>query len=73
MDSDIGSLWFLVAILTGAIGTGMAVYGIRQRDPLTLAFGVAISAAPMCVSTAWAAALLSIAVGALYFVVRKWR
>ena len=30
MSEEIGGLWFLVAVLTGAVGTAMFVYGVRQ-------------------------------------------
>ena len=71
MDSEMSGLWWLVAIVTGAVGAAMAVYGIRQKAPLPLVFGVAISVVPMMVSSGWAAAVLFLAIGALFLVLRK--
>ena len=72
MNAETSGLWWIVAILTSAIGTGMLVYAIRQKDPNTLLFGIGISVIPMLVSSGWAAALLSIIIMGLFFAVRKY-
>jgi hypothetical protein len=73
MEAQTSGLWWLVAVLTGAIGTAMAVYGIRQKDPLPLVFGIALGAVPMCTSSSILAAVLSVAVVALFIIIKKYR
>lgn len=73
MTSQITGLWLTIAVLTGAVGTGMTVYGIKQREPIPLVFGLAIGAVPMITNSGWLSALLAVLVTALYFVVRKYR
>jgi len=73
MEDQTSGLWWLVAVLTSAVGAAMVVYGIRQKDPLPLVIGVALSAVPMCVSSGGLAALLSVLVLALFVAIRKWR
>ena len=72
MSAESSGLWWIVAVVTGAVGAAMAIYGIRQKEPLPLIFGIAISLVPMVASSGWAAALLSIAVGALFVLARKY-
>ena len=73
MNGETGILWLIVVVVTGAVGTAMAIYGIRQKEPLPLVFGIAIGVVPMVVRSGWAAAVLSLAVGTLFVVVRKYR
>ena len=73
MNGETDPWWLLVAVVTGAFATAMVVYGIRQKEPLPLVFGIAIGGVPMVVSTGWAAAVLSVAIGALFMVVRRYR
>lgn len=72
MNSETSGLWWIVALLTGAIGTAMLVYAIRQKDPYVLLFGIGISIVPMLVSSGWAAALLSSIIMGSFFAVRKY-
>jgi len=71
MNGESSSLWLVVAVVTGAVGTAMTVYGIRQKEALPLVFGIGIGIVPMLVSSGWVAALLSLAVGVIFVVVRK--
>jgi hypothetical protein len=73
MNAETSGLWLIVAVVTGAVGTGMAVYGIRQKEPLPLVFGIAIGVVPMLVSSGWVAAIASFAIVALFVVIRKYR
>lgn len=73
MTSQTTGLWLTVAVLTGAVGTGMTVYGIKQREPIPLVFGLAIGAAPMITGSGWGSALLAVVVTTLFFVVRKYQ
>jgi hypothetical protein len=73
MDAETSGLWWVVAIVTGAVGTAMTVYGIRQREPFSLVFGISIGAVPMFVSSGWAALLMSAGITAIFIIVRKYR
>ena len=72
MNGESSGLWLIIAVVTGAVGTAMAVYGIRQKEPLPLVFGIVIGIVPMLVSSGWVAALLSVAVGVLFVAARKY-
>lgn len=72
MSTETSGLWWIVALLTGAIGTAMLVYAIRQKDPYVLIFGIGISVSPLLLSSGWAAALLSITILGSFFAVRKY-
>jgi hypothetical protein len=72
MSAETSGLWLIVAVVTGAVGTGMALYGIRQKEPLPLVFGIAMGVVPMLVSSGTIAAILSLAVGTLFLVARKY-
>jgi hypothetical protein len=72
MNDDSGGLWWLVAVLTGAVGTAMVVYGMRQKESLPLTFGIIIGGVPILFDSAWAAAIVSVLSGILFYVLRKW-
>lgn len=73
MNAQMDSLWLMVAVIVGAVGSGMLIYGIRQRDALALVFGVALNVVPVFVSSGALAALLTLALGVLFVVLRKYR
>jgi hypothetical protein len=60
MLSEMSGWWWLVALVSGAVGGGVFVYGIRQKDGLSVAFGLALSALPMMVGAAWLSALIAV-------------
>jgi hypothetical protein len=60
----------LIILVTGAVGTGMAIYGLRQKEPAPLVFGVVISIVPWMVPD-WVAAIVSVGLIALFMAVRK--
>jgi hypothetical protein len=63
-------LTMLIILVTGAVGTGMAIYGLRQKEPAPLVFGVVISIVPWMVPD-WVAAIVSVGLIALFMAVRK--
>ena len=71
MGDDGSGLWWIMAIVTGAVGTAMAVYGIRQKEPLPLVFGIVIGLVPMFTGSGWPAAVLFLAAGASFVLLRK--
>jgi len=58
--SEMSGWWWLVTLLSGAVGGGVLVYGIRQKDVRSLIFGVALSVLPMAVGVAWQSALIAV-------------
>jgi hypothetical protein len=73
MIASMSGLWLMVTVVTGAVGTAMLVYGIRQREPLSLCFGIGISIIPMIISSGWGVAAASAATFGLFLFVRKIR
>ncbi|HOZ49917.1 MAG TPA: hypothetical protein PLO37_17775 [Candidatus Hydrogenedentes bacterium] len=71
MNLQASGLWLLVSVVSGAVGAGMLIYGIRQKAGLPLVFGVALSATPMITRSGGVAAILCILVGALFLTIRK--
>ena len=69
---DSGGLWLLVAVVVGAVGTAMVVYGMRQKEPMPLVFGVVVGVVPFALGSGWAGCSVSILLVALFFVVRKY-
>ncbi len=63
--------WFMITVVTSAVGMGMIVYGRKQREALPLVFGVAFAGYPYLVHTAWLAALTGIGLAALFMALRK--
>ena len=64
------SLSIFVMLIAGAIGTGLLIYGIRQKEPAPLAFGVALSIVPFMMP-GWLAAIASVGLIALFMAIRK--
>jgi hypothetical protein len=63
-------LSMMTILVTGAVGTGMAIYGIRQKEPAPLVFGVLISIVPWMLPD-WVAAIASVALIGVFMAVRK--
>ena len=64
-------LWWLVVIVTGAVATAMFVYGVRQKEPLPLVFGIVLGIVPTVIESGWGAALVSVGIIVLFFVIRR--
>jgi len=62
MDLDMSGWWWLVAVASGAVGSGILVYGIRQKDVRSIVFGAALSVVPMTVGAAWQSALIAVGI-----------
>ena len=72
MNEDASGLWWLMAVVTGAVGMGMIVFGAKQKNALSLVFGLGISVIPMVVSSGWASLVLFVAAIALFIGLRKY-
>ena len=60
----------LVMLVSGAVGTGLAIYGIRQKEPGPLAFGVAICVVPWVLPGGLALVVSVVLIG-VFMAVRK--
>jgi hypothetical protein len=47
MSGNPSGLWWVLALVDGAVGAGIFIYGVRQREGWSLACGVALSVLPM--------------------------
>ena len=63
--------WLLIAVVAGAVGAGIFVYGFRQKKALPLVFGAAISAYPMLVKSAWLAGVVGAGLVALFVILQR--
>ncbi len=72
MGAAAGGLWWIVTFLAGVVGTGMVIYGIRQKEPAPLAFGVAISLVPLVLGAGIFSAALSIGLVVVFMAGRKY-
>lgn len=71
MGAETSSLWWISALVAGSVGAGMLLYGVRQKAPLPLVFGLLLSALPMTSDSGGVVAALALGAGALYLVFRK--
>ncbi len=60
MMGEMSGFWWLLAVVSGAVGSGILVYGIRQKDGLSVVFGALLSFLPMTVGVAWQSALIAV-------------
>ncbi len=63
-------LSMFVMLIAGAVGSGLVIYGIRQKEPVSLGFGVAISVVPWMLPGGLAA-IASVALIGMFMAMRK--
>lgn len=66
MNADASGLWWTLAILDGAVGSGILIYGIRQREWRSLACGLILNILPMAFIGDGALLGMNVAVFAAY-------
>ncbi len=71
MGSEMSTAWFLIALLASGIGTGIFIYGYRQKQALPLVFGMVIGAYPMLVKSAWLAGAVGAGLLALFVFLQR--
>jgi hypothetical protein len=71
VEGSTNSAWLFIAVIAGAVGSAMFIYGIRQKRPVPLVFGVLIGGYCYLVHTAWIALLIGIVLIAAFIVVQK--
>lgn len=62
MESATDGTWLMTAMAVGALGAGFFIFGIRQKEPWTLAIGVLLNVLPFVLSSVLPLLLLSAAV-----------
>jgi hypothetical protein len=73
MNGETGGGWLIVALVAGAVGMGLIVYGRKQREPLPLIFGAAITACPYVIRRTWLAAAVGIGLMVVFAAIRRYR
>ena len=71
MLGEMTGTWMFVALVETCAGSAMALYGWKQREPVPLVFGVALTLLPCIVHSAWLSALAGLGLVGLFFVVKK--
>ena len=71
MDAPNDGLWFAVTVVDGAVGSGMLVYGIRQKKGLPLAMGLALNIIPMVAANGTLGLAFTVLAGVAYFALAK--
>ncbi len=63
--------WMFVALVETCVGSAMALYGWKQRESVSLVFGIALTVLPGIVREGWIAALVGVGFVVLFFVVKR--
>lgn len=71
MSDTPDGLWWTIVLLDSAIGAGFFIYGIRQKEPLSLVLGIALNVVPMLVTTGLTALLLTALVCVAYMTAKR--
>lgn len=71
MDQQNDGLWWAVTVVDGAVGSGMFVYGIRQKKGLPLAMGLALNIIPMVAANGTLGLAFTVLAGVAYFALAK--
>lgn len=71
MFGEMTGSWMFVALIETCAGSAMALYGWKQREPVPLAFGVALTIVPCIIYSAWLSALIGLGLVVLFFVVQR--
>jgi hypothetical protein len=71
MFGEMTGSWMFVALIETCIGSAMALYGWKQKEPISLAFGIVLTLFPCLVHNAWLSALTGVGVVVLFLVVKK--
>ena len=63
-------MWLVISVVFGAIGAGYFVYGVKQKEGIFLAAGVALSVFPFVISNPYALIGIGLALLVAPFVLR---
>ncbi|MCP4641933.1 MAG: hypothetical protein GY851_15940 [bacterium] len=71
MFGEMTGTWMFVALIESCVGSAMALFGWRQRESVSLVFGIALTLLPCLVHNAWISALTGLGLVVLFFVVKR--
>ena len=71
MFGEMTGAWMFVALIETCVGSAMALYGWKQKESLSLAFGIALTLSPCLVHSAWISALMGLVLVVIFFMVKK--
>jgi len=71
MFGEMTGSWMFVALIETCVGSAMALYGWKQKESVSLAFGVILASFPVLVHDALLSALMGLLIVVLYYVVKK--
>ena len=72
MNEEPDMLWWLCALISGAIGPAILVYAVRQKDSYSLVFGIVISILSIFIGSGVLMALTLTFVIGLFVAVKKY-
>ena len=71
MFGDMTASWLFVALIESCVGSAMALYGWKHKEPVPLVFGIALTLLPCLVHNAWISALTGLVLVVLFFLIKK--
>ena len=71
MFGEMTASWLFVALIESCVGSAMALYGWKQKDSLSLGFGIVLTVLPGFVHSAWLSALTGLGLVVLFFLIKK--
>ena len=71
MLGEMTGAWMFVALIETCVGSAMALYGWKQKESVSLAFGVILAFFPVLVHDALLSGLMGLLIVVLYYVVKK--
>ncbi len=71
MLGEMTGTWMLVALIETCVGSGMALYGWKQKESVSLVFGIVLTLLPGLVHDALISGLAGLGLVTLFFVVKR--
>ena len=71
MSGEMSGSWLFVALIETCVGSAMAIYGWKQREPVALVFGIALSLLAGVVRDAGLSALVGLGLVVLFLLVKQ--
>ena len=71
MFGEMTATWMFVALIETCVGSVMALYGWKQKESVSLVFGIVLTLLPCLVHNAWISALTGLGLVVLFFVVKR--
>ena len=71
MFGDMTASWLFVALIESCVGSAMALHGWKQKEHLSLGFGIVLTLLPGVVHNAWLSALTGLVLVVLFFLIKR--